>query len=133
MVKEKMRRMTLDDIIKAKMKRDQDKLTLKEIKIPSIGMALLFRRPTRDEICEFMDSITGTDPTTEDMLSLFESLIYACCDDLHKQETLDALSIENPDEVVRSIMDEADILAVGDEVAALNPLYETYANEEKNS
>lgn len=132
-MKEKAKRMTLDDIVKAKMKRDQDKLTIKEIKVPSIGMALLFRRPTRGEICEFMDSIHESDPNTEDTLSLFESLIYACCDDLHKQELLEALGIENPDEVVRSIMDEADILVVGDEVASLNPLYETYASEEKNS
>ena len=133
MEKEKAKRMTLDDIVKAKMKRDQDKLTVKEIKVPSIGMSLLFRRPTRNEICDFMDNIYGSDQTTEDMIGLFEQLIYTCCEDLHKQELLEELGIENPDDVVQSIMDEADILTVGDEVASLNPLYDTYANEEKNS
>ena len=54
MNKKKITRMTLDDIVKAKLQKDTDKLTVKEIEIPSIGKALMFRRPTRAEICEFI-------------------------------------------------------------------------------
>ena len=64
MNKKKITRMTLDDIVKAKLQKDTDKLTVKEIEIPSIGKALMFRRPTRAEICEFMDGITKTKQQT---------------------------------------------------------------------
>ena len=133
MDKKKIIRMTLDDIVKAKLQKDTDKLTVKEIEIPSIGKALTFRRPTRAEICEFMDGITQTDQQTEEMLEVFQGLIYSCCDDLHSQELFDQLGIDNPEEIVPAIMDDADILTVGDEVAGLNPLYKHYADEEKNS
>ena len=133
MNKKKITRMTLDDIVKAKLQKDTDKLTVKEIEIPSIGKTLMFRRPTRAEICEFMDGITQTDQQTEEMLEVFQGLIYSCCDDLHSQELCDQLGIDNPEEIVPAIMDDADILTVGDEVAGLNPLYKHYAAEEKNS
>ena len=133
MEKKKVTRMTLDDIIKAKLQKDQDKLTLKDIEIPSIGKSLRFRRPTRSEICDFMDGITETDGQTEEVLEQYQSLIYMCCDELHQKDLFEQLEIEDPESVVPAIMDDADILAVGDEVASLNPLYKQYTEEEKNS
>ena len=56
-----------------------------------------------------------------------------CCDELHQQELFEQLELEDPESVVPAIMDDADILAVGDEVASLNPLYKQYTEEEKNS
>lgn len=129
----KITRMTLDDIVKAKLQKEQDRLTVKDIEVPSIGKALTFRRPTRTEICDFMDRITQTEQQTEEMLEVFQNLIYACCDALHSQELFEQMGIEDPGEIVPAIMDDADILLVGDEVAGLNPLYKHYAEEEKNS
>ena len=54
MDKKKVTRMTLDDIIKAKLQKDQDKLTVQDMEIPSVGKALRFRRPTRSEICDLI-------------------------------------------------------------------------------
>ena len=133
MEKKKVVRMTLDDIIKAKLQKDQDKLTLKDIEIPSIGKSLRFRRPTRSEICAFMDGIGETEGQTEEVLEQYQSLIYTCCDELHQKDLFEQLEIEDPESVVPAIMDDADILAVGDEVASLNPLYKQYTEEEKNS
>ena len=133
MEKKKVVRMTLDDIIKAKLQKDQDKLTLKVIEIPSIGKSLRCLRPTRSEICDFMDGITETDGQTEEVLEQYQSLIYMCCDELHQKDLFEQLEIEDPESVVPAIMDDADILAVGDEVANLNPLYKQYTEEEKNS
>jgi hypothetical protein len=130
---DKKTRATLDDIIKAKLQRDQDRLVLKDIEIPSMGKTLQFRRPTRTEICDFMDRITEENGQTEIMIATFEELIYACCEQLHDQNLFDQLEIEDPGEIVEAIMNDADILQVGDEVACLNPLYERYAEEEKNS
>ena len=110
-----------------------DKKKITRMTLDDIGKALMFRRPTRAEICEFMDGITQTDKQTEEMLEVFQGLIYSCCDDLHSQELFDQLGIDNPEEIVPAIMDDADILTVGDEVAGLNPLYKHYAAEEKNS
>lgn len=133
MNKEKVTRMTLDDIINAKLQKDQDKLTLKDIEIPSIGKSLRFRRPTRSEICDFMDAIGESNGETEEALEQYQGLIYACCDELHQKELFEGLEIEDPESIVPAIMDDADILTVGDEVASLNPLYKTYAEDEKNS
>lgn len=131
--KKKIVRMTLEDIIQAKLKRDQDKLTMKEIEIPSLEKALLFRRPTRSEICEFMDDIQGAENSTEQVLEIYQNLIYLCCDMLHEKELLEAAEASDPTMIVPAIMDDADILVVGDEVASLNPLYGQYQEEEKNS
>jgi hypothetical protein len=130
---DKKTRATLDDIVRAKLQKEQDKLVLKDIEVPSIGKTLQFRRPTRAEICDFMDRITESDGQTETMLETFEELIYACCEQLHDQKLFDQLEIEDPGDIVQAIMNDADILQVGDEVATLNPLYERYADEEKNS
>ena len=132
MNKKKATRMTLEDLINAKLKREQDKLVVKEIEIPSLGKTLLFRRPTREEICSFMDQM-GQDTETEELIEGYQELIYNCCDQLHDKEVIENMGVENPVMVVPAIMDDADILKVGDEVAKLNPLYGTYADEEKNS
>lgn len=133
MDKKKVTRMTLDDIIKAKLQKDQDKLTVQDMEIPSVGKALRFRRPTRSEICDLIDRISESEGQTEEMLEIFEGLIYACCDDLHSQDLFDQLELENPEEIVQAIMDEGDILVVGDEVASMNPLYHQFEEDEKNS
>lgn len=133
MANKKIVRMTLDDIIQAKIKRDQDKLTVKEIEIPSIGKSLQFRRPTRSEICEFMDGVQDAEENMEVLLELYQDIIYMCCEDLHDKNLLETAGVANPVMIVPAIMDDADICKVGDEVASLNPLYQDYADEEKNS
>ena len=76
------KKMTFDDIVRAKLQKENDKLTVKSIKIPSIGKELVFRRPKDDAIFDFIDSISESQKTSN-MKSEFQKIIYLCCDDLH--------------------------------------------------
>ncbi len=128
----KKTRMTLEDIVEAKLKRDADKMKVAEIEIPSTGQLLLFKRPEDKLIFELIDGIKEDDEM-ENLVRLYRSIIYLCCDDLQKPEVLEALEVTSPEDVVESFMGPEDVMLVGDEVCRLNRFYTTFEEEEKNS
>lgn len=130
MSKEKKTRATLEDLIRAKLQKEQDRFVVKEIEIPSNALVIQCRKPNRSEICDLIENISQ-DSTTEAIINYYEELIYYCCEILHEEKLRE--DITNPVQVVSSIMDENDILTVGDEIASMHPLYKTYQEETKNS
>lgn len=125
------KKMTFDDIVRAKLQKENDKLTVKPIKIPSIGKDLVFRRPKDDEIFDFIDSISESQKTSN-IKSEFQKIIYLCCDDLQNTELHKQLGVTDPFDTVEAFMDANDIMTVGDEVCSMNSLYKNYENEVKN-
>lgn len=130
MSKEKRTRATLEDLVRAKLQREQDKYVVKDIEIPSNKLIIQCRKPNRSEICDLVENI-NQNSSTEAIINYYEELIYHCCEILHEEELREDLS--NPVQVVSEIMDENDILVVGDEIASMHPLYKTYQEETKNS
>lgn len=131
--RKKLERMTLDDFISAKRKKENDALRVEEIEIPSTGKAILCRRPSDADMCDVIDEVQQDD-STQNLVDVYAEVIYNSCEDLHKAEVREALDIQgNPVDVVFAIMDLNDILKVGDAVCQMNSLYARGADEVKNA
>ncbi|MFW5671840.1 MAG: hypothetical protein ACOCM8_06050 [Acetivibrio ethanolgignens] len=125
------KKMTFDDIIRAKLQKENDRLTVKPVRIPSVGKDLIFRRPKDEEIFDFIDNISENQKTTN-MKVQFQRIIYLCCDDLQNTELHKELGVTDPFDTVEAFMDANDIMTVGDEVCSMNSMYKNFGDEVKN-
>lgn len=128
---EKLQRLTLEQLIAAKERKDRELLKTEEIEIPSLGGTLLFKRPS-DDIVFDMINIIKNDQDTKTIVDEMAKIIYSCCDQLHDKELYEQLDVGDPVDVVFEIMDSADILEVGDKVCNMNSLFANAENEIKN-
>ncbi len=128
----KEKKMTFDDIIKAKIQKENDKLTVKSIEVPSVGKELLFRRPKDEMVFDFIDNLHGGEEKTEDLINEYAKIIYQCCDTLQDPELHKELEIDDPFDTAKAFMDANDIIVVGDEVASMNSLYSNFEEKVKN-
>ena len=81
----KLQRLTLEQLIAAKAKKERDALRLEEIEIPSLGGTLLFKRPTDETIFNLINSVMKDDDT-KNLVDEMAKIIYTCCDELHDQK-----------------------------------------------
>lgn len=125
------KRMTFDDIIKAKRQRENDKLTVKPVVIPSVGKELIFRRPKDEQMLEFMDTIQKDSSNTV-MIDEYAKILYLSCDELQNPDLHKELDVVDPFDTIKAFMDANDILRVGDAVCNMNSLYKGLENEVKN-
>ena len=125
------KRMTFDDIIKAKRQRENDKLTVKPVVIPSVGKELIFRRPKDEQMLEFMDAIQKDSSNTA-MIDEYAKILYLSCDELQNPDLHKELDVVDPFDTIKAFMDANDILRVGDAVCNMNSLYKGLENEVKN-
>ena len=123
--------MTFDDIIKAKRQRENDKLTVKPVVIPSVGKELIFRRPKDEQMLEFMDTIQKDSSNTV-MIDEYAKILYLSCDELQNPDLHKELDVVDPFDTIKAFMDANDILRVGDAVCNMNSLYKGLENEVKN-
>lgn len=130
--KKNLKRLTLEDIIFAKEKREKDKLQVKEIEIPSLGGTLLFKRPSDEMVFDMIDSLNDN----KDMKNIVDEMakiIYACCDQLHEKELYEEFDVGDPVDIVFEVMDSGDIIDVGDKVCSMNSLYQNAGETVKNA
>ena len=130
--KEKLQRLTLEQLIAAKAQREKDALRVEEIEIPSLNGTLLFRRPS-DEMLLDMTNVLQDDQDTKLIVDEMAKIIYACCDQLHDKTLYEELEVGDPVDVVYEIMTAADILDVGGKVCDMNPLFKDLEGEIKNA
>ena len=96
---DKVTRLTLEDNTRAKLQRDKDKLTMKEIEVPSLGKALLFKRPTDEMILDYIEA-AGEDASPRNMVRHYEEIIYMCCEMLQNPELHEELEVVDPIDTV---------------------------------
>lgn len=130
---DKVTRLTLEDIARAKLQREKDKLTVKEIVVPSLGKSLQFRKPSDDQILDYVEKVSQPDASMKDNVAAFRELIYFCCEELQNPELHAELEVINPVDVVEAFMEANDVIEVGDELASMNSLYKDYDEAVKNS
>ena len=128
----KLQRLTLEQLIAAKEKKEQDALRLEEIEIPSLGGTLLFKRPSDETIFNLINSVMKDDDT-KNLVDEMAKIIYTCCDELHDQKLYEELDVADPVDTVFAIMDSGDILTVGDKVCSMNSLFDHVDEQIKNS
>ncbi len=128
----KLQRLTLEQLIAAKEKKEQDALRVEEIEIPSLGGTLLFKRPSDETIFNLINSVMKDDDT-KNLVDEMAKIIYTCCDELHDQKLYEELDVADPVDTVFAIMDSGDILTVGDKVCSMNSLFDHVDEQIKNS
>jgi len=129
----KLQRLTLEQLIAAKERKDQELLATKEIEIPSLGGTLLFKRPSDSTMFEFINATNKLGETDiEAIVDEMAKIIYACCDQLHDKELYEAFDVGDPVDVVFEIMDSGEIMDIGDKVCEMNSIYGNAAEKIKN-
>ena len=128
----KLQRLTLEQLIAAKERKDQDMVKTEEIEIPSLGGTLLFRRPS-DELLFDMINVVQHDQDTKTIVDEMAKIIYACCDQLHDKALYEELEVGDPVDTVYAIMDSGDIINVGGKVCDMNSLFANIEDEIKNA
>ena len=125
------KKMTFDDIIKAKRQRENDKLMINPVVIPSVGKELVFRRPKDEQMLDFLEAIEKVSSISE-RVEEYAKILYLNCEDLQNTELHKELDVKDPFDTVKAFMDANDILRVGDAVCNMNSLYRDLDKEVKN-
>lgn len=129
--KKELQRLTLEQLIAAKDRREKDMLRVEEIEIPSLGGTLLFKRPSDDIIFDMINALKD-DEDTKTIVDEMAKVIYTCCEQLHDKTLYEEFDVADPVDVVFCIMDSGDILSVGDRVCSMNSLFENVEENIKN-
>ena len=129
----KLQRVTLEQLLAAKMQREKDKLTVKEIEVPSLGGTLLFKRPSDESIFDAVNAIGKDEDDMRTIMDEMARIIYECCDFFHDKEVYEAMEVGDPIDIVYSTMTKMDIMQVGETVCEMNSLFEGIGEQLKNS
>lgn len=118
MNKEKHKKLTFDDIVNRKLQREQDKMKLMSIYIPSMGGELIFNSIPDSRILEMKNNFDDNDPSSE--IELARSLIYESCKDLQNPELHKMMGVSDPLDVVREIFTYREANDIGLELLKFN-------------
>nr|DAD95073.1 MAG TPA: YqbN [Siphoviridae sp. ctVqj4] len=119
MNKEQHKRITFSQLVARKLQRDQDKMKVKEIYIPSMEGTMLFKKVPEDDLLELFNG------RVEDIRELIEAerqLIYKSCPDLQNTELHKKMGIEDPFDVVKAIFEIQETNEIAEELAKFNGL-----------
>lgn len=110
-----MERATLDDIIRLKLRNDEQAKDSIDIEIESIGKTMQFKAPTRDQQLDFISAaksgkdISGSYPA-------FRQFVYDCCPILHSEEIQNQLAPAEPSEIVDKLFTPLEVIDLGDQL-----------------
>ena len=110
-----MEKATFQDLLARKLQRENDKLKVKEISIPSMGKALLFKKPSDGAVVD----VVGATINSNDVQQLYEAykkVIYMTCDTLQNPELHKELGITDPFDVVQALLEPTDVFEVGNQL-----------------
>lgn len=116
------KKLTLKELVERKLQRDKDKLKVKSIEVPSMGGYLLFNCPSDGRLLDFGDQLGEGKPS--DMVKAYSAIIYDCCPELQNVELHKELGIQDPDDVVSSILEISEITEVGQQLVNFNEVEE---------
>lgn len=111
-----MEKATFQDLIAKKLQRENDKLKIKEVTVPSMGKALLFKKPSDDVLLNAIDDI-GDGKDTRKIVEAYKKLIYLTCDALQNPELHKELEVVDPLDTVSALFDIGDIMQIGSSLA----------------
>ena len=115
------------DLVARKLQREQDKLAVKEIMVPSMGKTLTFKRPDDASTIALIDEI-GDGGDTGKIVEAYRKIIYFTCEALQDPELHKAMEITDPLDAVQALFDVADIMRIGAELSDFMGMSETSEN-----
>lgn len=118
MNKEQHKRLTFDDILARKLQREQDKMKIMTIYIPSMGGELVFNSLPEHKILEILDE--NEDESKTENIETARKLIYMSCKDLQSPELHKLLEVSDPIDVVRTVFTFKETSDIGTELLKFN-------------
>lgn len=118
MNKEQHKRLTFDDILARKLQREQDKMKIMTIYIPSMNGELIFNSLPEHKILEILDD--NEDESRTENIETARKLIYMSCKDLQSPELHKLLEISDPIDVVRTVFTVKETSDIGAELLKFN-------------
>ncbi len=105
-------KVSLEQLIKKKLDKDNKRAATKEIYIESLGGYITFNAPTDSQQIEYGDKVRR-DESYSAMVEAMERLVYNCCPLLHSKELQEKTEVEYPYDIVKAIFDLDEILDLG--------------------
>ena len=107
-----MEKATFQDLIAKKLQRENDKLKITEVVVPSMGKALVFKKPSDDVLVNLIDDI-GDGKDMHAIVGAYKRLIYMTCTALQDQKLHSELDVVDPYDVVDVLFDVTDVMQIG--------------------
>lgn len=118
MSKESMEKATLNDFLAKKLKKEQDQNKTLDIKITSMDKVLTVKKPTDEEILDYIDDI-GDERSARVAINETMKLFYRKCPQLQDQELQSALEIKAPYDIIDALFDMDDKNEIMEQFAVL--------------
>lgn len=104
-------KVSLEQLIKKKLEKDDKKTATKDIYIKALGGDITFNNPSDFARIEYSENIKSK--SLIDMINGMVKLIYDCCPMLHSKELQESIEVDYPYDTVRAIFDIDEITELG--------------------
>ena len=104
-------KVSLEQLIKKKLEKDNKRAATKEIYIESLGGSITFNNPSDAARIEYSEKVKSE--SYVDMVDGMVKLIYDCCPMLHSKELQESIEVDYPYDTVRAIFDITEITELG--------------------
>lgn len=120
---------TLAQLIKKKLDKDEKRGATKEIYVESLNGYLIFNNPSDSMRLEYMEKTK--DGSYVEMYEAMVRIIYDCCPTLRSKELQKEINIQYPYDTVKAIFETEEIMELG--VKLINFFDEENEEEEEDS
>ena len=104
-------KVSLDQLIRKKLDKDDRRTATKEIYIESLDGNITFTNPSDSQRIEYSDKAKTKDYS--DMIEGMTRLIYDCCPMLQSKELQESIDVSYPYDTVKAIFDIDEIMDIG--------------------
>ena len=111
-----MEKATFDDLIRLKLRKDEQKEKPVEILVESLGKNLVFTSPTRDQQLDFIGEVRKAGDINNSYAA-YRKLVYDCCPMLHDTKLHEKLGIVDPYDSVDVLFSPVEVMEIGDDIA----------------
>lgn len=117
---ENHKRLTLEDLMTRKLKKDADKMKIKSVYVEELGGNIQLEKIPITRVAGFAENLESDNPT--DILRAKIDMIYHCCPILRKPELQTAYECGEPTDIVCKLLDD-NLGAINDIVLAIMEMY----------
>ena len=110
-----MEKATFDDLIRLKLRRDEQREKPIEIEVKSLGKTLVFTAPKNAQQLDFLGEIRKA-ITIDGGYAAYRKLIYDCCPALHDTKLHGEIGVVDPYDTVDKLFLPVEVMSIGDEL-----------------
>ncbi|MCI8387025.1 MAG: hypothetical protein HFE63_00975 [Clostridiales bacterium] len=110
-----MEKVTFDDILRLKLRREEQQSETLEIAIPALGKSLEFKSPTCDQQLDFISAVR-TAGGVDGSYDAYRKLVYDCCPMLHSDKLHAEMDVRDPYDVVDMLFTPIEVMDIGDKI-----------------